>query len=73
MKASFNGARKNLVHAYNRTVRAFRNEDSYEAIDGFESMRQIIVGLLCMHDDSDPDDCDEMTEYCERLEQVGNP
>jgi hypothetical protein len=54
MKASFNGARKNLVTDFNLLVcTKTRLDDEQKQI--LNDLRNTIVGLLCMYDENDPE------------------
>lgn len=57
MKVSFDGLRKNIINAYNKTVSAYHEEveDGFDMEfgsmkDGLDELRQMIVGLLCCYD-----------------------
>ena len=64
MKASFDGARLNLASAYNSLVRSLEGVDmiEYRRGDKLDAVCAAIGGLLCMYDDSDPDDCNDLSE-----------
>lgn len=56
MKASFDGARKNLARAFNEYVESESKDPREEALRSLRDIRNSIVALLCMYDESDPDD-----------------
>ena len=53
MKASFNGARKNLARDFNSLART-KNRLDNEQKQALNDIRNDIVGLLCMYEE-DPD------------------
>ena len=63
MKASFDGARINLVTSFND----FCLDETLEKLDEQEreslnDLRTAVIGLLCMYNDSDEDDCNDLCE-----------
>lgn len=59
MKASFDGARKSLAAAFNALA---DTKLSSEQLEKMYSLRQSIIGLLCMYDDECPDDCHDLID-----------
>ena len=58
MRASFDGARRQLAAAFNRLN---RTELSREQEVEMARLRDCIGGLLCMYDDGCPDDCNDLS------------
>ena len=54
MKVSFDGARMNLLRNFNDLAKTELDEEQKEIM---HSLRDIIVGLLCMYDDSGGCNC----------------
>lgn len=55
MKASFDGARRNLAHSFNTLARTKITSEQREHL---RKLRTDIAGLLCMYDKSaQPGDC----------------
>jgi len=67
MKASFDGARKQLVGEFNDLARSGL---SFTQLKIMEQMRITIIGLLCMVDEREhPDDCNFLADD-EKLEHI---
>lgn len=66
MKASFDGARRNLVSEFNDLT---RTDFSEEQLHIMRSLRNTIVALLCMYDDSTAGDCNNLVDVV-HLEDV---
>jgi len=66
MKASFDGARRNLANAFNGIAKTELDEEQKE---GMHDMRNAIVGLLCMYDENSDGDCNCLIDEV-RLEEV---
>jgi hypothetical protein len=64
MKASFDGARRNLSDAYNRVARSLSDglqNTTEEALrKRMNDLRSAVVGLNCMYDPEQKDDCNEI-------------
>jgi hypothetical protein len=62
MKASFDGARMNLLRDFNDLAKTEFNNEQKEIM---KNLRSDVVALLCMYDDYDAEDCncliDEVT------------
>lgn len=58
MRASFNGARRNLAAAYNELYRRHPEIETDEWCD----LHNAIVGLLCMYDPNVDGDLDDLIE-----------
>ena len=71
MKASFDGARLNLANAFNRLVEADSKFSREAALEEMNNVRSAIVGLLCMYDDTEPDDARCLVEEVTLLEVEG--
>ena len=62
MKASFNGARRNLASAYNRLALTSLDEGQRDVM---LDLHNAVVALLCMYDPDDANDCDDLSETVE--------
>jgi len=71
MNVSFDGARRNLANAFNRLAHdakypeTFEGGDSSHVLVEIEQLNQLgmMIGvLLCMFDDSDPQDCNDLSQ-----------
>lgn len=73
MRVNFNSARKNLARSFNKLSREINEEYADRAIpenvlEPLREMRQQIGLFLCMFDDSDPKDCDDLSETIELVD-----
>lgn len=68
MKASFNGARKNLARSFNRMAETNLDEHQREEMI---HLRQSVAALLCMYDPDNSKDCDELIDsvYLAEIEE----
>jgi len=63
MKASFNGARRNLANDFNSTVKSMKGSEVNPMTKRhLGDLRSDIVGLLCMYDDETEGDIDLMID-----------
>ena len=63
MKASFDGARRNLAHAYNDVARTIKDEPVLTEEDlrsAMNSLQAAVGGLLCMYDPDVEGDANEI-------------
>lgn len=65
MKASFDGARKNLAHAYNNVAQQLKEGTQNSSEDALKrsmnDLQSAVGGLLCMYDPSCEDDCNDLS------------
>lgn len=64
MKASFDGARKNLAQAYNKIAEQLNFGIPLSNIDLMKDMNDLqsaVGALLCMYDDQQSDDCHDLS------------
>jgi len=59
MKASFNGARINLVRAFNDLAKTELDDEQKDAMG---ELHFAVVSLLCMYDDNVHGDCDMLAD-----------
>lgn len=67
MRASFDGARKHLAADFNALA---KTKLSNEQIEIMQSLRQDVVALLCMYDDTCGDDCHDLINEVHLAEVV---
>jgi len=67
MKASFDGARRNLAHDFNKLA---KTKLSKEQLEVMMELRQDIGCLLCMYDDNCKDDMNDLSEKI-KLDDLG--
>lgn len=67
MKASFDEIRLRLAISFNNLALTQLTE---EQIPKMENLRSLIAGLLCMYDDSCPDDCNDLSAVARLCEVV---
>jgi len=66
MRASFDGARKNLAMSFNRLAKTNIGENQRLEM---QDLRNSIVALLCMYDPENPKDCNDLIDTV-RLEEL---
>lgn len=68
MKVSFDGLRSNIAQAYNdhaRTINKLEDVDKWEFNElktTCDELRALIGILMCVEDDEDPNDCNDMSD-----------
>lgn len=74
MKVSMDGLRRNLMNAYNKSVRGFReiiegrDIDEYSELkEGLDDTRQMIAGLMCVYSE-DPEEL--MTDMADEIDKL---
>ena len=74
MKVSVDGLRRNLMNAYNKSVRGYRElsefcdiDDLFDLKEGLDELRQMIGGLMCVYS---PDPSDLMTDMADEADRL---
>jgi len=74
MTVNVDGLRRNLMNAYNKSVRGYRDikelrniDDLYDLKEGLDELRQMIGGLMCVYS---PDPVDLMTDMADEANKL---
>jgi len=65
MKCNFDNVRRRLVENFNTLIGSILVGDQIETA---EEMRNNLIALICMYDNNDPNDCNDLSDELEIFE-----